>query len=99
MKCTRCHGSGKEPESGLVTGWFQAHVKPARPGIYQKHVDGYIRYATFTGRRWGPWVESIETAIHPSYQYEHTDADHPWRGLKTPNAQVRGCPPHEPEKE
>lgn len=86
MKCTRCHGSGTEPESELVTNWFPAHIKPVRPGIYQKHVNGYIRYANFNGREWCAWVESIKTAMHESYQtYEHPDAVNPWRGLKTPN--------------
>jgi len=86
MKCTRCNGSGNEPEEAYITDWIPASLKPVHIGIYQKNVDGYIRYAFFNGNEWCGWCESIKTAMYPSYQkYEHPDNVNPWRGMKSPS--------------
>lgn len=75
-------------EHDVFTDWYPADILPVRPGIYQRRVDGYVRYVHFNGRAWCRWVETLKTAYIldssalPLREHEQPDTVSPWRGLK-----------------
>jgi hypothetical protein len=74
-----------------VTQWFDALVKPARPGVYErKHpiIDTRI-YSFWTGKHWLNWAKDKEDAARTAWIYLNVERGSfyiseyklAWRGL------------------
>lgn len=64
-----------------VTEWFPAHIKPARPGVYQQMcgLGKDLGYQHFDGNGWGGWFSTPESAER--FARKHDAGCTEWRGL------------------
>lgn len=63
------------------TPWLPGTVNPARPGVYQRRIDGYnVWYSRWDGTHWY-CIDDL-----PEYAAQETQPswimNRPWRGLK-----------------
>lgn len=70
-----------------VTGWFSAHTRPARPGVYERQVR-LAPFSYWDGRYWGMSSQSPETAWLNRSQPSLRQLAR-WRGL----AEEQECTP------
>lgn len=61
------------------TPWFKFHVKPTRPGVYERrYLSGTILFAEWTGHN---WLFGRRTPTLAATEREASFAQGPWRGL------------------
>jgi hypothetical protein len=67
-----------------LTPWFPGDVKPAHPGVYQRHYpSGDTWYARWDGKKWHTFWGSVALAARDSCSVSGFQRL-PWRGLAHP---------------
>lgn len=67
-----------------LTSWYPGHVKPVRPGVYQrKYKKPGVRYCRFDGERWFIYEETVQLAADGDLVSIRQNI--PWRGLAAAN--------------
>lgn len=68
-------------DESKLTPWFPAHIKPVRPGVYERDriAQGFAVYSLWTGRIWRAYKFSVNTAATEKKRSKFQNLS--WRGL------------------
>lgn len=76
------------PVAPELTPWFDGSVKPARPGVYERRLDGVCGHSYWDGKTW--WCNTlygVRRAFSLRNVVVSAHRSLPWRGLaKKPEA-------------
>ena len=62
-----------------LTPWFPWHIKPVRPGVYQRES---LSYSYWTGSHWVASDQTVKEAADPRFfDLPSCVQDMPWRGI------------------
>jgi hypothetical protein len=62
-----------------LTPWFPGHIKPVRPGVYQR---ASLTYSYWTGAHWVASADTVQEAARPTFfDLPSCVQDWSWRGL------------------